>query len=60
MLTILNMELRPGQIAFNELYTTEPSIANLIRGSEFDPFYDDEKLDAFYEKVAELKKLKGN
>jgi hypothetical protein len=51
------MELRLGQIAFNELYATEPTIANLIRGSEFDPFYDDEKLEAFYEKVAELRNL---
>ena len=57
MLTIVNMELRLGQIAFNELYATEPTIANLIRGSEFDPFYDDEKLEAFYEKVAELRNL---
>jgi len=55
MLTIVNMELRPGQIAFNELYATDPAIANLIRGSEFDPFYDDSKLGAFYEKVKELR-----
>ena len=51
------MELRQGQIAFNELYATEPDIANSIRGSEFDPFYDDEKLEAFFERVAELKNL---
>lgn len=49
------MELRRGQIAFNELFETDPTIANSIRGSEFDPFYDDGKLEVFYEKIAEIK-----
>ena len=51
------MELRSGQVAFNELFRTDPEIANLIRGTEFDPFYDDEKLEAFYEKVKEFRNI---
>jgi hypothetical protein len=49
------MGLRAGQVAFNELYATDPATADSIRGSEFDPFYDDSKLGAFYEKVKELR-----
>ena len=46
---------RKGQKAFNDLYLEYPEIANLIRGTEYDPFYNDEKLEAFYVRVAELK-----
>ena len=52
-------EYRKGQKAFNDLYAEHPDIANLIRTTEDDPFFDDEKLPAFYLKVAKLKKEYG-
>jgi hypothetical protein len=48
-------KIRKGQKAFNDLYLAEPTIANLIRGTIYDPFYNDEKLPDFYKKVEELK-----
>ncbi|MFM7088918.1 MAG: hypothetical protein ACKOW9_05325 [Candidatus Paceibacterota bacterium] len=52
------MTLREGQKAFNELYQTDPEIAKLLTGTEFDPFYDDSRLSKFNEKVRELRNLK--
>jgi len=52
-------EMRKGQKAFNELHAENPKIANMIRGTVNDPFYNDKKLDAFYAEVERLKKL-GN
>jgi hypothetical protein len=47
--------LRPGQKAFNELYAQDPAIADQIRCTDADPFYDDRRLDAFRKRVAELR-----
>lgn len=44
---------RPGQAAFNALAASHPAVADFIRGSECDPFYDDGRLPQFYIKVAE-------
>jgi hypothetical protein len=48
-------ELRAGQRAFNELYDEDPVTADAIRGTEFDPFYLDERLPAFHARVEELR-----
>lgn len=47
--------LRNGQQAFNELYASEPEIAAAIQGTEYDPFYLDERLPAFHARVAFLR-----
>lgn len=39
---------RPGQAAFNVLSSMHPDLAEHVRGTESDPFYDDERLTAFY------------
>ena len=48
-------KIRKGQKAFNDLYLVEPEIANLIRGTINDPFYNDKRLPDFYKKVESLK-----
>ena len=52
--------LRKGQEAFNKLWEENPTVASAITGSEFDPFYDDTRLEAFYKKVEELTKQEKN
>ena len=42
-------DLRTGQAFFNELHTVYPEIANMIRGTELDPFYRSELLPELYE-----------
>lgn len=39
--------LRKGQWLFNELYKMYPNFINTIRGSEYDPFYDDNRINKF-------------
>lgn len=39
--------LRKGQWLFNELYKMYPNFINSIRGTEYDPFYDDNRIDKF-------------
>ena len=41
-------QLRPGQVAFNALFTLRADWAEEIRGSGLDPFYNDSRLPAFY------------
>lgn len=48
--------LRAGQEAFNQLASSDPEIAEEIRGTPFDPFYDDSRMPAFCERVAELRR----
>ena len=38
---------RKGQYAFNTLYSYRPDLANMIRGTSIDPFYNDEILPYF-------------
>lgn len=47
-------DLRLGQYLFNSLYELNTMIANKIRGSIVDPFYNDDLIPAFLEKVDEL------
>jgi len=42
-------ESRMGQICFNTLFEFRPELAEEIRATEKDPFYDDSRLRAFYE-----------
>lgn len=46
--------IRHGQHIFNSLYNLEPEIANKIRGTRFDPFYNDEKIPLFWCRLFEL------
>jgi hypothetical protein len=43
--------LRDGQTAFNVLHRMNPDLADLIRGSNRDPFYDDSRLQDFFDFV---------
>lgn len=45
---------RPGQAAFNTVFLREPEIADAIRGTSADPFYNDDNLDAFWTEVMML------
>jgi hypothetical protein len=49
-------EWRKGQALFNIVYHFYPEIANEIRGTKFDCFHKDERIDAFKERVIELLK----
>lgn len=46
--------MRQGQEAFNNLHMTHPDIAREIQGTEYDPFYDDSKLETFNERVTDM------
>ena len=45
---------RTGQYFFNRLYDFRPDLADQIRGTEYDPFYDDLKVPKAAAKVCEL------
>ena len=38
---------RKGQVAFNLMNLLYPTIANELRGTHLDPFYNDDKTDDF-------------
>jgi hypothetical protein len=44
---------RAGQAAFNALHTFRPDLADAIRGTGCDPFYDDLNLRDFWHYVTE-------
>lgn len=44
---------RLGQWAFNTLHEVKPVLANEIRGTKFDPFYQDSRIGDFLVEVAE-------
>lgn len=46
-------EQRKGQAFFNVLHHMYPEVANKLRGTDKDPFYRDELLDAAWEVVME-------
>lgn len=50
----IRMGLRLGQVLFNELYGFNTAVANEIRGTEFDPFYQDVRIDSFLERADQL------
>lgn len=39
---------RAGQSAFNALHNADAELANEIRGTDLDPFYDDDVLPEFW------------
>jgi hypothetical protein len=45
--------LRKGQWMFNLLWTCFPDIADKIRTTEFDPFFDDSRIPAFLKHLEE-------
>ncbi len=45
--------VRKGQEYFNELYNMNPQLADSIRSSSCDPFYDDSRIDKFLNKISE-------
>lgn len=46
--------LRRGQFMFNTLYRRYPAIANRIDGTEFDPFYVDDRIPKFISYLTEF------
>lgn len=47
----VNNLTRVGQHYFNSLGFHRPDIAEVVRGSTFDPFYNDNNLPAFFDEV---------
>lgn len=45
--------VRKGQMYFNELYNMNPQLADSIRSSSCDPFYDDSRIEKFLNKISE-------
>jgi hypothetical protein len=45
---------RLGQAAFNFLHEIRPDIADEVCATQYDPFYDDDRLYVFHLKVQEL------
>lgn len=43
--------LRKGQSIYNAAYDTFPTFVKELNGTEFDCFYDDEKVDIFLDKL---------
>ena len=50
---LLYPEWREGQAYFNYLYQLHPNVANEIRETEYDPFYNDSRIDKFLNKISE-------
>ena len=48
--------LRVGQIYFNTLLDINNDLANIIRGTENDPFYSDEKIPLFIQSITDYYK----
>jgi hypothetical protein len=48
-----NPQLRLGQAVYNVAYRRNPAVAQLA-GTEFDPFHDDSRIDAFLKKIGEI------
>ena len=46
--------MRIGQVYFNVLHDMRPDIAEEIRGTQYDPFYDDTRLIKFFSKVIDI------
>lgn len=42
---------RIGQSVFNTLYDLDPEMADSIRGTDLDPFYNDDRVAKFYDHV---------
>lgn len=46
-------EQRMGQALFNALHDLSPELADLIRGTDVDPFYNDDRILAFFTFIEE-------
>lgn len=46
-----NPDWRVGQAWFNALHEIDPGLANQIRGSQDDPFYRDDRVTAFVQRI---------
>lgn len=46
--------LRIGQCMFNILFEYDPKVANEIRATKFDPFYQDSRIEEFKNKLKEI------
>lgn len=44
-------DLRPGQAYYNALWASQPELAEIVRGSEVDPYYHNGRLPDFLELV---------
>lgn len=49
-----NPNQRKGQAAFNYLYIVRPELADSIRTTIFDPFYNDNKLEIFIDYIERM------
>jgi hypothetical protein len=49
----LNYGYRVGQALFNALEDLHPDEANRVRGTESDPFYNDSKIDSFFQTLSQ-------
>lgn len=47
----INSPIRHGQAVFNAAYTLYPEYADRLRATEYDPFYHDERVDLFIERI---------
>ena len=45
---------RTGQAYFNIVHTYYPDIAEQVRGTKYDCFYDDSKIEIFKQRIIEL------
>lgn len=52
--TQLNPTWRKGQTLFNVLSKLHPKLAECIRGTNNDPFYNDENIDNFYKYIINI------
>ena len=50
----VNTEIRLGQATFNAAFEFFPHAVNKLRGTEYDCFYDDNRIDKFLEKLREF------
>ena len=50
---LLYPEWRKGQAYFNYLYQLHPNVASEIRETEYDPFYNDSRIEKFLNKISE-------
>lgn len=50
---LLYPKWRKGQAYFNYLYQLHPDVAYEIRETEYDPFYNDSRIEKFLNKISE-------
>lgn len=53
-------EWRYGQAVFNTCHSLFPEIADSLRGTEYDPFYEDTRVEAFLQQVEEKLSASSN